>query len=84
MDLIASLFLVGMVDTDDTMNDRRQTTPGVWQKLPTGELKMNCFDHIFKLELWTDHLLVQKQGGVGGAGERPVFCECKKWTSLFK
>ena len=25
-----------MVDTDDG----RQTTPGVWHKLPTGELKM--------------------------------------------
>ena len=41
MDLIA--FLVVMVDTDDTrrtMDDRRRTTPGVWHKLPTGELKM--------------------------------------------
>ena len=30
-----------MVDTDDTrrtMDDRRRTTPGVWHKLPTGEL----------------------------------------------
>ena len=32
-----------MVDTDDTrrtIDDRRWTTPGVWHKLPTGELKM--------------------------------------------
>ena len=31
-----------MVDTDDTrrtMDDVRRTTPGVWHKLPTGELK---------------------------------------------
>ena len=31
-----------MVDTDDirrTTTDRRQTTPQVWHKLPTGELK---------------------------------------------
>ena len=31
-----------MVDTDDTrrtMDDGRRTTPGVWHKLPTGELK---------------------------------------------
>ena len=32
-----------MVDTDDTrrtMDDGRRTTPGVWHKLPTGELKI--------------------------------------------
>ena len=32
-----------MVDTDDTRqttNDGRRTTPRVWHKLPTGELKM--------------------------------------------
>ena len=31
-----------MVDTDDTrrtIDDGRRTTPGVWHKLPTGELK---------------------------------------------
>ena len=31
-----------MVDTDDTRcttDDRRRTTPWVWHKLPTGELK---------------------------------------------
>ena len=31
-----------MVDTDDTrrtIHDGRRTTPGVWHKLPTGELK---------------------------------------------
>ena len=31
-----------MVDTDDTRrttDDGRRTTPGVWHKLPTGELK---------------------------------------------
>ena len=30
-----------MVDTDDTrrtIHDGRRTTPGVWHKLPTGEL----------------------------------------------
>ena len=46
MDLIAKLFLVVMVDTDDTrqaMDDLRWTTPGVWHKLPTGELKL--FSH---------------------------------------
>ena len=36
MDLIASLFQVVLVDIDDT----RRTTPGVWHKLPTGELKI--------------------------------------------
>ena len=33
-----------MVDTDDTRrttDDRRRTTPWVWHKLPTGELKTN-------------------------------------------
>ena len=43
MDLIASSFLVVMVDTDDTrrtMDNRRRTTSGVWHKLPTGEVKM--------------------------------------------
>ena len=33
-----------MVDTDDTgqtMDNGRRTTPGVWHKLPTGELKSN-------------------------------------------
>ena len=32
-----------MVDKDDTrrmIHDGRWTTPGVWHKLPTGELKM--------------------------------------------
>ena len=32
-----------MVDTDDTrrtIDEGRWTTPGVWHKLPTGELKM--------------------------------------------
>ena len=32
-----------MVDTDDTrrtIDDGRRTTPGVWHKLPTGELKI--------------------------------------------
>ena len=38
-----------MVDTDDTrrtMDDGRRTTPGVWHKLPTGELK-NYYYHIY-------------------------------------
>ena len=42
MDLISELFLVVMVDTDGvqrTTNDGRRTTPRVWHKLPTGELK---------------------------------------------
>ena len=32
-----------MVDTDDTrrtIHEGRRTTPGVWHKLPTGELKI--------------------------------------------
>ena len=36
-----------MVDTDDTrrtIHDGRRTTPRVWHKLPTGELK-NTFSH---------------------------------------
>ena len=35
-----------MVDTDDTRrttDDGRRTTPRVWHKLPTGELKNNKF-----------------------------------------
>ena len=35
-----------MVDTDDTRrttNDGRRTTPRVWHKLPTGELKINLY-----------------------------------------
>ena len=35
-----------MVDTDDTRrttDDGRRTTPRVWHKLPTGELKMVKF-----------------------------------------
>ena len=34
-----------MVDTDDTRHttdDERRTTPRVWHKLPTGELKNDC------------------------------------------
>ena len=34
MDLIPLLFLVDMVDTDDT----RRTTSRVWHKLPTDEV----------------------------------------------
>ena len=33
-----------MVDTDDTRrttDDGRRTTPRVWHKLPTGEIKIN-------------------------------------------
>ena len=36
------------VDTDETrqmMNDGRRTIPGVWHKLPTGELKIIQFLH---------------------------------------
>ena len=39
-----------MVDTDDTrwtIHDRRRTTPGVWHKLPTGELTTDILKHIF-------------------------------------
>ena len=35
-----------MVDTDDTRqakDKRQQTTPGVWHKLPTGELNKGIF-----------------------------------------
>ena len=37
-----------MVDTDDTrrtIHDGRRTTPRVWHKLPTGELKNLCLCH---------------------------------------
>ena len=37
-----------MVDTDDTrrtIDGRRRTTPRVWHKLPTGELKMVLFQN---------------------------------------
>ena len=47
MDLIASLFLVVLVDTDDTRRttDARQR---VWHRpnLPTGELKMLILLHL--------------------------------------
>ena len=36
-----------MVDTDDkrcTMDDDRRTTPCIWHKLPTGELKNASHD----------------------------------------
>ena len=39
-----------MVDTDDTRrttNDGRRTTPWVWHKLPTGELKDTEMSTIF-------------------------------------
>ena len=39
-----------MVDTDDTrrmIHDGRRTTPRVWHKLPTGELK-NLYDNTVK------------------------------------
>ena len=29
-----------------TTDDRRRTTPGVWHKLPTGELKMTTDGHL--------------------------------------
>ena len=40
-----------MVDTDDTRQtttDRRRTTPQVWHKLPTGELKAKNLSNEFK------------------------------------
>ena len=44
-----------MVDTDDTrrtIHDGRRTTPGVWHKLPTGELKIRCFATVpIKMEI---------------------------------
>ena len=57
MDLISSLFLVVMVDTDDTprtIHDGRRTTPRVWHKLPTGELKSNTCAYTVKLEMFVD------------------------------
>ena len=48
-----------MVDTDDTrrtIHDGRRTTPGVWHKLPTGELKIQTgFIKLVKevLESWS-------------------------------
>ena len=38
-----------MVDTDDTRrtsDDGRRTTPRVWHKLPTGELKSDVIIHV--------------------------------------
>ena len=51
MDLISQLFLVVMVDTDNTQHttdDDRRTSPRVWHKLPTGELRKSV--NIEKLE----------------------------------
>ena len=39
-----------MVDTKDirwTIHDGRRTTPGVWRKLPTGELTTDILKHNF-------------------------------------
>ena len=58
MDLLALLFLVVMVDTDDTrrtMDYGRQTTPGVWHELPTGELKkIEATKAFFIIDWFTD------------------------------
>ena len=54
MDLIAYIFLVVMVDTDDTqriIHDGRWTTPGVWHKLPTGELTRCMSDTSWHIKL---------------------------------
>ena len=43
-----------MVDTDDTrqtIHDRRRTTPRVWHKLPTGELKIWFLSHNFMTDV---------------------------------
>ena len=43
-----------MVDTDDTRrttDDERRTTPRVWHKLPTGELKKHQITKIKKAVL---------------------------------
>ena len=73
MDLIASLFLVVMVDTDDkrrTTDDRRQTMPGVWHKLPTGELIIQASQHYLDVSLV--HLPLR------------IIQSCKKWLLILK
>ena len=47
MDLIAELFLVVIVDTDNT----RQTTAVVWHRLPPGELKRYELDVTIKASI---------------------------------
>ena len=47
MDLIAELFLVVIVDTDN----KQQTTPGVWHKLPPGEIKRCELDVTIKASI---------------------------------
>ena len=45
-----------MMDTGDTRrttHDGRQTTPQVWHKLPTGELKITEMPHDFSIpDIW--------------------------------
>ena len=47
MDLIAELFLVVIVDTDNT----RQTRSGVWHKLPTGDLQKSELNVTIKISI---------------------------------
>ena len=53
-----------MADTDDTrrtIDDGRPTTPGVWHKLPTGELKILFMfiriEQSFELRVHLTHLV---------------------------
>ena len=50
-----------MVDTDDTRrttDDGRRTTPWVWHKLPTGELKMEQVPNKGKLRKFENSLYI--------------------------
>ena len=64
-----------MVDTDDTrrtMDDGRRTTPWVWHKLPTGELKIITHrltmaqfmitNKILTILIILEHIFNQEQG----------------------
>ena len=51
-----------MVDTDDTrrtMDDVRRTTPWVWHKLPTGELK-NTLNTLFMSDILESSAVIKK------------------------
>ena len=70
-----------MVDTDDTrrtIHDGRQTTPRVWHKLPTGELKkLHIIISIAFTILYGLSDLMQK----GGNNENGI-CSMRKQDNL--
>ena len=59
-----------MVDTDDTqhtMDDGRRTTPGVWHKLPRGELKITYhlkLRHHIIIYIYLYNIKVHKQSNL--------------------